>query len=157
MAALLHEEGHDQQKQGHHEKNGQVDRHRLRPLVGDLGGQTVDLTLLFLLGLGGLPILGWTGGTLLGALAGSVLPLGIRTALGVMLYGMFIAIVVPPAKKEKEILITVLLAMALSTLFTLVPLLKQVSAGIAIVICTVVAAAVGAVLFPIPEEEEVNA
>ena len=48
----------------------------------------------------------------------------------------------------------VLLAMALSTLFTLVPLLKQVSAGISIVICTVAAAAVCAVLFPIPEEEE---
>ena len=71
-----------------------------------------------------------------------------------MLYGMFIAIVVPPAKKEKEILIAVLLAMGLSTLFTLVPLLKQVSAGIAIVICTVAAAAICAALFPIPEEEE---
>ena len=57
-------------------------------------------------------------------------------------------------KKEKEILIAVLLAMGLSTLFTLVPLLKQVSAGIAIVICTVAAAAICAALFPIPEEEE---
>ena len=74
-----------------------------------------------------------------------------------MLYGMFIAIVVPPAKKEKEILITVILAMVLSSLFTLVPLLRQVSAGIAIVICTVVAAAVCAVLFPIPDEEEAAA
>ena len=115
------------------------------------------LTVPFMLGLGTLPILGWTLGTLCGALAGSILPPSIQAALGVMLYGMFIAIVVPPAKKEKEVLVTVLLAMALSTLFTLVPLLKQVSAGIAIVICTVVAAAVGAVLFPIPEEEEVNA
>ena len=115
------------------------------------------LTVPFMLGLGTLPILGWTLGTLCGALAGSVLPPSIQAALGVMLYGMFIAIVVPPAKKEKEILVTVLLAMGLSTLFTLVPLLKQVSAGIAIVICTVVAAAVCAALFPIPEEEEVNA
>jgi predicted branched-subunit amino acid permease len=110
-----------------------------------------------MLGLGTLPFFGWTLGTLCGALAGSVLPPSIQAALGVMLYGMFIAIVVPPAKKEKEILVTVLLAMGLSTLFTLVPLLKQVSAGIAIVICTVVAAAVCAALFPIPEEEEVTA
>ena len=73
-----------------------------------------------------------------------------------MLYGMFIAIVVPPARKEKEILITVIMAMILSTLFTLVPLLKQVSAGISIVICTVAAAAICAALFPIPEEEEVS-
>lgn len=112
------------------------------------------LTVPFMLGLGTLPILGWTLGTLGGALAGSILPPSIQAALGVMLYGMFIAIVVPPAKKEKEILITVILAMALSTMFTLIPLLKQVSAGIAIVICTVAAAAVCAALFPIPEEEE---
>ena len=112
------------------------------------------LTVPFMLGLGTLPILGWTLGTLCGALAGSILPPSIQAALGVMLYGMFIAIVVPPAKKEKEILIAVLLAMGLSTLFTLVPLLKQVSAGIAIVICTVAAAAICAALFPIPEEEE---
>ena len=115
------------------------------------------LTVPFMLGLGTLPILGWTLGTLCGALAGSILPPSIQAALGVMLYGMFVAIVVPPARKEREILITVLLAMALSTLFTLVPLLKQVSAGLAIVICTVVAVAVCAVLFPIPEEEEEKA
>ena len=115
------------------------------------------LTVPFMLGLGTLPILGWPLGTLCGALAGSILPPSIQAALGVMLYGMFVAIVVPPARKEREILITVLLAMALSTLFTLVPLLKQVSAGLAIVICTVVAAAVCAVLFPIPEEEEEKA
>ena len=115
------------------------------------------LTVPFMLGLGTLPILGWTLGTLIGALAGSVLPASIQAALGVMLYGMFVAIVVPPAKQEKEILITVVLAMGFSTLFTLVPLLKQVSAGISIVICTVAAAAICAWLFPIHEEEEAAA
>ena len=115
------------------------------------------LTVPFMLGLGTLPIVGWTLGTLCGALAGSVLPAAIQAALGVMLYGMFIAIVVPPAKQEKPVLMTVILAMILSTLFTLVPLLKQVSAGISIVICTVAAAAVCAALFPIPEEEEAQA
>ena len=114
------------------------------------------LTVPFMLGLGTLPILGWTLGTLCGALAGSILPASIQAALGVMLYGMFIAIVVPPAKQEKPVLITVILAMTFSTLFTLVPLLKQVSAGISIVICTVAAAAICAALFPIAEEEEVE-
>ena len=114
----------------------------------------VPLTVPFMLGLGTLPILGWTLGTLCGALAGSILPVSIQAALGVMLYGMFIAIVVPPAKKDKAVLIAVILAMTFSTLFTLVPLLKQVSAGISIVICTVAAAAICAALFPIPEEEE---
>ena len=115
------------------------------------------LTLPYMLGLGTLPILGWTGGTLCGALAGSVLPPSFQAALGVMLYGMFIAIVVPPAKKEKEVFLAVALSMGLSCLFTWLPALKQVSAGISIVICTVAAAALCAVLFPIPEEEEAQA
>ncbi len=111
------------------------------------------LTVPFMLGLGTLPILGWTSGTLCGGLAGSVLPASIQAALGVMLYGMFVAIVVPPAKQEKPVLICVILAMVCSTLFSLVLLLQQVSAGIAIVICTVAAAALCAWLFPIPDEE----
>lgn len=111
------------------------------------------LTVPFMLGLGTLPIIGWTGGTLLGALAGSVLPVDIRAALGVMLYGMFIAIVVPPAKQEKPVLVTVVLALVCSCLFSWLPRLKGVSAGISIVICTVAAAAVCAALFPIPDEE----
>ena len=111
------------------------------------------LTVPFLLGLGGLPILGWTGGTLLGALAGTVLPDSIRAALGVMLYGMFIAIVVPPARRERPVLVAVLLALVLSCLFTWMPGLKEVSGGLSIVICTVAAAAVCAWLFPVEEEE----
>ena len=110
------------------------------------------LTIPFMLGLGTLPIVGWTTGTLCGALAGSVLPASIQAALGVMLYGMFVAIVVPPAKRNKPVLICVVLAMAFSTLFTIVPLLRQTSAGIAIVICTVAAAALCAWLFPVSEE-----
>lgn len=111
------------------------------------------LTVPFLLGLGALPFFGWTGGTLLGALAGSVLPGDIRAALGVMLYGMFIAIVVPPAKQEKPVLITLILSLIFSCLFSWVPAVKTVSAGISIVICTVAAAAIAAVLFPVTEEE----
>ena len=84
------------------------------------------LTVPFLLGLGTLPLIGWTLGTLCGALAGSVLPVSIRAALGVMLYGMFIAIVVPPAKKEAKILAAAVLALILSSLFAWVPALKTV-------------------------------
>jgi len=115
------------------------------------------LTVPFLLGLGLTPILGWTSGTLCGALAGSVLPVSLGTALGVMLYGMFIAIVVPPAKQDRSVLITVILALTFSCLFAWVPQLKAVSAGISIVICTVAAAAIAAALFPIAAEEEAAA
>ncbi len=111
------------------------------------------LNTSFMMGLGSTPILGWTGGTLLGALAGSMLPLSIRTALGVMLYGMFIAIVVPPAREEKPILVSVILALTFSCLFAWVPGLNTVSPGISIVLCTVAAAAICAWRFPIAEGE----
>ena len=111
------------------------------------------LTVPYLLGLGLLPFLGWTAGTVLGALAGSVLPEAIRTALGVMLYGMFIAIVIPPAKKERPVLVAVLIALVCSCLLDWVPVFEKVSAGISIVICTVLAAGICAALFPISEEE----
>ena len=112
------------------------------------------LKLPFMLGLGSMPILGWSLGTLSGALAGSVLPQNIRTALGVMLYGMFIAIVVPPAKQNRPILITAGVAMVLSCLFAWAPVLKAVSPGVAIVVCTVAAAAFCAWKFPIQEDEK---
>ena len=108
------------------------------------------LTVPFLLGLGTLPFFGWTGGTLCGALAGSVLPGDMGSALGVMLYGMFIAIVVPPAKEQKPVLAAVVLAMVCSCIVRLLPALDRIS----IVLCTVAAAGVCAALFPIPEEEE---
>ena len=112
------------------------------------------LTVPFLLGLGTLPFIGWTLGTLCGALAGSILPLSIRTALGVMLYGMFIAIVVPPAKKNRDIFVAVVLALIFSSLFSWTPRLKTVSPGLSIVVCTVAAAAICAALFPVKEERE---
>lgn len=111
------------------------------------------LTVPFLYGLGLLPIIGWVSGTLLGALAGSILPASIGTALGVMLYGMFIAIVIPPAKKERPIAIAALLALAFSCLFAWVPGLNNAPSGVPIVICTVAAAAICAALFPVEDEE----
>ena len=110
------------------------------------------LTVSYFTGAGTVAAIGWVSGTVLGALAGSVLPATLRAALGVMLYGMFIAIVIPQAKADKPMLINVLLALALSCLFTWLPVLNTVSAGLAIVICTVIAAAVCAVAFPVEEE-----
>lgn len=115
------------------------------------------LTVPYLLGLGTLPIVGWTLGTLCGGLAGSVLPHSIQAALGVMLYGMFVAIVIPPAKQDRKVLVSVILAILCSSAFAWVPMLQQVSAGISIVICTVAAAGICAWLLPIEEKEEAAA
>jgi len=110
------------------------------------------LTAGYFTGAGTVAALGWIGGTAMGALAGSVLPMSIRASLGVMLYGMFIAIVVPQAKEEKPMLLSVVLALVLSCLFAWLPGLKNVSAGLAIVICTVAAAAICAWVCPVEQE-----
>lgn len=110
------------------------------------------LTVPYFLGVGTVAAIGWVAGTALGAFAGSILPLSVRLALGVMLYGMFIAVVVPQARQEKPMLLCMILAMALSCLFAWMPVLKTVTAGLAIVICTVVTAVVCAVIFPVKEE-----
>ena len=115
--------------------------------------QSSGLTTAFFVGAGVVAALGWTAGTAMGAAAGSVLPEAIRMALGVMLYGMFIAIVVPQAREEKPMLVCMVLALVFSCLFTWLPGLNRVSGGLAIVICTVAAAALCALLFPAKEEE----
>ncbi len=116
----------------------------------------VPLTVPYMYGLGLTPLIGWTSGTLLGALAGDILPSSVSTALGVALYGMFVAIVVPQAVESKAKRLAALLAAALSCLFAWIPLLKSVDSGLAIVLCTIIAAAVCAVLFPMDNKEEAS-
>ena len=111
------------------------------------------LTPSYFLGAGITAALGWIAGTAMGALAGTVLPASLRIALGIMLYGMFIAIVVPQARQEKPMLVCLVLALVFSCLFTWLPVLQTVSSGLAIVICTVAAAAICAVIAPVPDEE----
>lgn len=106
------------------------------------------LTKPYMFGLGPLPIIGWSLGTFLGAFAGTVLPANVTAALGVALYGMFVAIVVPQVKSDKTMAIAALLAASLSCVFTFVPVLSSLSGGVSVVIVTVVVAAICAVLFP---------
>jgi len=112
------------------------------------------LTVSYFTGAGTVAALGWISGTALGAVAGSLLPAAVRMAMSTMLYGMFIAVVVPQARQEKTMAICMLMALVFSCLFTWLPLLKTVSAGLAIVICTVAAAAVCALLFPVEEDTQ---
>lgn len=107
--------------------------------------RTESLTVPYFTGAGTVAAIGWVGGTALGALAGSILPLSVREALGVMLYGMFIAIVVPQARRDLAMLVNVGLALLLSCLFMWLPMLKNISGGLAIVICTVAAESCAAV------------
>ena len=113
-----------------------------------------SLTLRYVVGLQSLPIIGWTAGTYLGAVAGGLMPGSVSRAMNLMLYGMFIAIVFPVAKKSKAVLIVASIAVFLSSLFRYVPFLQGISDGISIILCTVTAATVGAIIFPVKEEAE---
>ena len=99
------------------------------------------------------PYIGWALGTLLGAVAGNVLPLSVTNALGLALYAMFIAIILPPMQKEKGVLPCVLTAAALSCVFAFVPVFSFLSGGFSIIISAVVAAVVMSVVHPVPEME----
>ena len=100
---------------------------------------------------------GWTLGTLCGAVSGSVLPTMIMSPLSVAIYGMFLAIVIPPSKKNRAVLGVVLSAMAVSTLFKYAPVLKNISPGFAVIIITVLVAGTAAFLAPVRDETEQNA
>jgi len=113
----------------------------------------------FLYGLILTPYLGWSLGTLIGAGAGQILPTAVTSALGIAIYGMFIAIVIPPAKKSRATALCVLAAIALSCAFAYIPGLNQIPGGFTVIICAVLASALFAALSPISiaEEDENNA
>ena len=100
------------------------------------------------------PFLGWTSGTLLGAVAGNLLPSVVISALGVAIYAMFVAIVFPKAKKHRPTAICVLIAITLSCAFRYIPVLQAVPSGFSVIICAVIAAALMAWLAPIKETGE---
>lgn len=111
------------------------------------------INVKYMYGLIILPFIGWNMGTLTGALAGNVLPTALKAALGIAIYGMFIAIVVPAAKNNKGILFTTIVAVAVSCIMRYVPIFASVTQGFAIIISAVVAAGLAAWLFPVKEDE----
>jgi predicted branched-subunit amino acid permease len=113
-----------------------------------------SLTFPYMVGLQSLPIAGWTLGTILGSVAAGLMPESVSTAMSVALYGMFIAIVLPVAKKSKAVLFVSVLAIVISCCLYYIPALSFISEGIGIILVTIAAAGLTAVLFPIPKEEE---
>lgn len=98
---------------------------------------------------------GWVAGTFFGAALGQILPQALSDAMGIMLYGMFLAVVIPKAKQERGVLMAAVLAALCSICFTYV--LTQISGGFAVIISAVLSAAVCAAIFPRGEDEEAQA
>ncbi|MBE6788374.1 MAG: AzlC family ABC transporter permease [Ruminococcaceae bacterium] len=99
------------------------------------------------------PFLGWSMGTLVGAVAGNVLPTVVTTSLGVAIYGMFIAIVVPQAKRDRASALCVCISVVLSCAFRYIPVLNTVPNGFVIIICAVLASVAMALIAPIEISE----
>lgn len=102
----------------------------------------------FMIGLEIGPYLGWGLGTALGAVSCSLLPKALQNSMGIALYAMFIAILVPASKKSKAAAFVALLGIIISSIFTWMPIINQISGGFKIMIATIVASSVGAICFP---------
>ncbi len=96
--------------------------------------------------------LGWTSGTFVGAVLGDVLPLRLLSALSVGLYGMFISVFIPEARKNRTVLILVGISFAASLACAYLPWIRNISEGIRIIVLTVVISLAAAIVRPIPKE-----
>lgn len=115
------------------------------------------INVKYFAGLSVLPYIGWALGTLFGALAGDVLPQRIRLALGIALYAMFLAIIVPPAKKSRGVAFTVAIAIVLSCILKYVPYINRISEGFSLIIGAIISSFVAAAIFPVYKKKEVAA
>jgi predicted branched-subunit amino acid permease len=114
-------------------------------------GQEGDIGTRYMYGLITAPYFGWATGTFLGAAASTILPESVSSALNIAIYGMFLAIIIPPAKRSRPVLVVVLLSMAISCILRFTPILNQLSGGFIIIICALAASAAGAVFFPVKD------
>ena len=111
------------------------------------------LSFPFMAGFILIPIIGWTSGTLAGETLTNLLPASLQNAMGLALYGMFLAIIIPASSKSRAIGEVVLLAAILSTLMYVTPLFQELSSGFQSIIATLLAALYGAWRYPIEEKE----
>lgn len=124
--------------------------------------QKNPLTMRYMMGIILCSYSGWNAGTVLGVLVSSALPDMVRTALGIALYAMFIAIIIPPARDSKPIMKVVLLSVLLSCVLRFVPFISGLGNGWIIIICGVISAGLAAYFFPVtvkdtdePDDREV--
>lgn len=99
-------------------------------------------------------VAGWTAGTVLGVLVGNILPAWAVNALNVSLYGMFLAIIIPPSRKNRFVAGLVAASMIASGIFSAAPVLRNISSGFRVIILTLVIAGIAAAVHPIEEEKE---
>lgn len=113
-----------------------------------------EVNLKYMLGITTLPLLGWTIGTLIGSLGASIFSDNLLVAMNIALYAMFIAIIIPDCKNSLKITVSVLIAVIISVILYFVPYIKDIGFGFKIIISTVIACTIGALIYPREEESE---
>ena len=94
---------------------------------------------------------GWALGTLFGVISGDILPPRLISALSIALFGMLLAVIIPPAKKSKVVAGLIVISMVLSLVFAMLPILQSISSGVKIIILTILIAGIAAFVFPVKE------
>lgn len=117
-------------------------------------GNAKEVSKHYMAGLIIVPAFCWSLGTLLGAVAGEILPFRVKAALGIAIYGMFIAIFVPAARKAMGVLVAVLISIVISCCIRYIPILSSISQGFSIIICTVISAVICSLLFPVKNSDD---
>jgi len=117
--------------------------------------QKKEITYAFMMGLELLPYIGWSMGTAAGAIACTFLPETLQNSMGIALYAMFIALVIPAAKKSKAALSVAACAIFISSILKWIPLFSFISGGWRIIIATVIACTLGAMIFPLEDVQNV--
>ena len=125
-------------------------------IFGISSGVSGKLNPFYTYGAMSVAIPSWALGTCLGVVFGNILPQIIVNALSVALYGMFIAIFIPPAKKEKPVAFAVIISMIASYVFSIIPVLADISNGTKIIILTIVISLIFAILFPVDISENTD-
>ena len=114
-----------------------------------------DISAKYFLGVATLPYIGFLIGSVLGSISAGLLPDSVVSAMGIMLFALFIAIIVPPAKESRNILWVVLMALGLSVILECRPVVtKHLTSGWIIIICAIVTSLVCAICFPVEDEGE---
>lgn len=113
-----------------------------------------ELKAPFMFGLMTMPILGWNLGTLLGGSISTLLPQALQNAMGIALYAMFIALIIPAARKSMAVMCVIGAAVGVTCLLKYIPIFEFISSGFRVILATVAASALGAWLFPSGEDDE---
>ena len=114
----------------------------------------VPLNFKYMIGLIIVPVIGWTSGTVIGTFAGDIVPEVLSSALGISLYAMFLAIIIPPATDSRPVTFTVVVSALLSISFYYTPCLNKLSSGWVIIICGLTASVISAIKYPVREADD---